>query len=140
MGWFSKITDDFAPLIADQPEESCFDLSYTERLVAAAVCGLFSIFAGLFSIANLMMFACLAFLVGIKRMKASMKEKNRMVAFVIMVIGNVLTFLFAMKFHLLTGVILSFIVEFVAFLYYVLSYVPFCGEKIFSKLSRSILP
>lgn len=130
----------------------CFNLSWMERMIGAAVCGFFSFFAGtvsimaiallrirkfalLFAIMNIMLFLSLGFLIGFKKLLSSLTTKERRIAAITMFLGMFITMFFAFGKTRLIGVILGFIIEFISFVFIALSYVPM-GRALFQKIFK----
>ena len=143
----SAILDMFANY--ESEEKDCFNLSLTERLIGLLVTATLGIFSGflsifaiallrvrkfciLFAIFNLMTLFSTAFIVGFKRQLNSLTERKRIYAAIGMIVGMLITFIFAFKFKILTGIIFGFLIELVSFIYYILSYVPM-GTALFHK-------
>ena len=137
-------------LTSEQESEKCCGLSWTERLIAFACCSFFALFAGivsiaaisllrirkfalLFTIMNIMLFSALSFLVGIKKQLSSLFVPKRLISSILMIIGIILTLFFAFVYKTLIGVIIGFLIEFVSFCYYALSYIPM-GSALFHKI------
>lgn len=133
----------------ESEEGECLDLTFTQRLMgfgATAIIGIFSgvlsliaisllrirKFSLLFAIFNLMTLSSTGFLFGFKKQLRSMFEAKRIYAAIGMLFGMITTFLFAMKYKKLIGVIIGFLIEVVSFSYYALSYLPM-GTTLFHK-------
>lgn len=136
--------------LQDTEDDSCLHLSKTESIIASVACGAFAFLSGLFSIIaisllrvrkfsilfsvmNIMIFVSLGFLIGFKKVLGSLFQKKRALATGIMIIGMLITLFFALFYRFFIGVILGIIIEFLAFVYFLLSYIPM-GEAIFHKL------
>ena len=141
---------DFA-LDGEDSENTC-GLTKTQRFIGFAVTAFLGIFSGflaiiaiallrikkfgiLFSICNIMIMSSTGLLVGFKKQLKSMKEQNRYIAAIGMIVGIMTTLLFAFRWKKRIGVVVGVIVEFVSFLYYALSYVPF-GRQCFTRVFR----
>jgi len=137
-------------LTMDEDDGGCFELTTTQKIIAFAVCAFFALFSGvfavisisllrirkfslLFCIMNIMIFSSIGFLVGFKKQIKSLFQKKRALASVAMIAGIVITMIFSFKWRSLIGVIVGFLIEFVSFLYYALSYIPY-GDTLFHKL------
>ena len=137
-------------LTSEQESEKCCGLGWTERIIAFACCSFFALFAGIVSIAaisllrirkfavlfmimNIMLIAALNFLVGIKKQLSSLLQPKRLISSSGMFIGIILTIIFAFVKKTLIGVIIGFVIEFVSFCYYALSYLPM-GAALFHKI------
>ena len=150
----ASLSTELVPLTQEEDNKSTYgtcELSKTQRLIAGVVCfliGVFSIilalisiflvrvrkFSLLFSISNLMFFVSIGFIVGFKTQFSSIKEKNRYIAFSVLIISMLLTFVFGIAKRNFFGILICIIIEIISFLYYSLSYVPWLGTKILSHL------
>lgn len=130
-----------------ETEDSCFQLSYSERLIGFGITGICGIFAGILSIVSLFIlnlrkfavlftlstisfFASLALLVGIKNVLKSCTNRKRMIASGVLVGSMILTLLFGVVKRWIVMSIISFVMEILSFLYFALSYIP-GGDKLF---------
>jgi hypothetical protein len=130
----------------------CFELTFTQRMLGFGVTALLGIFSGLlslvaitllrvrkfgvlFAIFNCMILSSTGFLIGFKKQFQSLFERKRHLASLGMLLGISITFFFAFKKKLLIGVIVGFLIDFISFAYYALSYLP-CGAQIFHRCFR----
>lgn len=133
----------------ENEDGECLDLTFTQRLMGFAATSIIGIFSGilsiiaislirirkfslLFAIFNLMTLSSTGFLFGFKKQLRSMFEAKRIYAAIGMIFGMFTTFMFAMKWKKLIGVIIGFLIEVVSFSYYALSYLPM-GTTLFHK-------
>ncbi|OHT12578.1 Vesicle transport protein SFT2B [Tritrichomonas foetus] len=135
--------------LEDDEQNAYFNLTIKQRIIGFAVTaglglfsGILSIFAItllrirkfslLFAICNLMILSSTGFVVGFKRQFKSLTDPKRVYSAIGMLVGMVTTFLFAMKWKYLVGVLIGFLIEVISFAYYALSYLPM-GTTLFHK-------
>lgn len=90
-------------------------------------------FGILFAICNMCVLSSTGFLIGFKRQLQLLFEQKRYIASIGMFVGMCTTMLFAFKWKMLIGVIVGIIIEFLSFVYYALSYVPY-GQQCFRRM------
>lgn len=127
--------------VVQTEEPGCFDLTYSERIIGFGICagcgllsGILAIvsifllnlrkFAVLFTISTILFFVALTLLIGYKKILNSCADKSRMYASIILVCGMLFTLFFGVVKTSRILTILGFAVEFTAFLYFALSYIP----------------
>lgn len=153
-----KSMSDFIGLTDSKEDDSCCpQLSYRERLTGFVICfavgtliqflsmgSLFGLFLGrtskfgiLYTLGNIVSLCGVFFLVGPKRQIESMKEEKRMWTSVVFVVSMIMTFIsiYLFKSNILT--LLFVIIQFGAYIWYVLSYLPY-GREIAMKCIKGL--
>ena len=120
---------DFA--FQQEQDESCFKLTWSQRMLGfagTAIIGLFSgilsliaigllrirKFAILFAICNMMVLSSTGFLIGFQKQIKSLFEQKRYIATIGMAIGITITMLSAFMWKKLVLVVIGFIIEFLS--------------------------
>ena len=136
-------------LEGNQENDDLCGLTRVQRFIGFAATAVIGMFAGvlsiiaiallrirkfgiLFTICNICVLSSTGFVVGFKRQLQLLFEQKRYVASIGMFVGMSTTLMFAFKWKRLIGVVLGIVVEFVSFLYYALSYVPY-GQQCFRR-------
>ena len=132
---------------AVQNESSCGSLSYTERLVGFIGCFVLSMLCGalgtvafftgnitqfsvFFTISNIVSISGTFFLVGPVKQWKSMLEETRLVATLVFVAAMVGTLVAAFVLKLAAVVIVCVLIQYLAMLWYSLSYIPYARTAV----------
>ena len=128
-------------------EQGFLHLSRTERFIAAGICALCAVTAGilsivaifilnmrkfvvLFTVSSLLYVISLSLLIGFKKICASCFDKKRIYSGVGMMTGMFIVLFFGLVKKWIILSIIGFVIEFISFVYYALSFIP-GGEQIF---------
>eukprot|EP01098_Paradermamoeba_levis_P009555 TRINITY_DN3998_c0_g1_i1.p1 TRINITY_DN3998_c0_g1~~TRINITY_DN3998_c0_g1_i1.p1 ORF type:complete len:173 (-),score=42.86 TRINITY_DN3998_c0_g1_i1:15-533(-) len=130
-------------------DDNCFSLSWKERMIGFAVCaglavllGFLSffllafliaikLFALTYSLANLCLLTSTFFLVGpMRQLKSMFSDTSRGISAVVFFIALILTFVAAAVIDSLILAIFMVIIQFCAFTWYSLSYIPFAQTAV----------
>ena len=133
--------------LTETEDQGFFHLSRTERFIAAGICALCGLTAGilsivaifilnmrkfvvLFTLSSLLYLISLCLLIGFKRICSSFVDKKRIYSGAGMFTGMLIVLFFGLvkKWFILS--IVGFIIEFISFVYYALSFIP-GGEQLF---------
>ena len=140
-----KFVSAYTSLTEENEDLCCPKLSYTERIIGFSVCfvlgiliellsfgsfiGLFTghpaRFAILFSIGNITSLAGTFFLVGPTRQLKNMTDKKRLITSLIYIISIIMTIISVYVFDSWILVVVFISIQFGAYIWYVLSYIPF---------------
>lgn len=136
--------------MANPDDDSCFSLTYGERIIGFGICagcallsGILSIvslfilnlrkFSVLFTVSTILFMISLSLLIGCKRICSVCTDKNRLICSGVMILGITMTLFFGVYKRVMILSIAGFIVEFLSFIYFALSFIP-GGERLFHYL------
>ena len=143
----AETLDQLTDMINGEEPEGFLHLTYSERIIGFIITGICAILAGilsiislfilnlrkfsvLFTLSSILFFVSLSLLVGFSKILHSCSDKKRLMASIAMVCGMALTLFFGAYKRWIILSIVSFAIEILAFLYFVLSYIP-GGERFF---------
>eukprot|EP00029_Vermamoeba_vermiformis_P012088 TRINITY_DN689_c0_g1_i1.p1 TRINITY_DN689_c0_g1~~TRINITY_DN689_c0_g1_i1.p1 ORF type:complete len:166 (-),score=28.99 TRINITY_DN689_c0_g1_i1:89-586(-) len=137
--WFGELTG------ATQNESCCPSLSYKQRITGTVVCAVLAfllimvstffiavpiLFAILYSFGNLALILSTSFLVGPLKQLKTMFQASRVISTLLFFIALGLTLFSAIYLGAMLLTILMVIIQFLAFAWYVMSYIPFAQRMI----------
>lgn len=131
-------------------DDGCFSLTYTERLIGFGITGVCGLVAGilsvvavfilnmrkfvvLFTLSSILYLISLCLLIGFKRICSSFTDPKRIYSALGMLGGTIITLYFGLFKKWIILSIVGFLIEFVSFIYYALTFIP-GGERLFHLL------